>query len=57
MYLSSQLFFETPRKTLKFQEPRKVNAATDKNRNMAEWRCLCFIFQCVFKQANCISLK
>ena len=30
MYLSSQLSFETPRKTLKFQEPRKVNAATDK---------------------------
>lgn len=30
MYLSSQLFLENPRKTLKFQEPRKVNAATDK---------------------------
>ena len=30
MYLSSQLFFETPHKTLKFQEPRKVSAATDK---------------------------
>ena len=30
MYLSSQLFFETPCKTLKFQEPSRTNLSISK---------------------------